>query len=235
MLDFKNRITSLTRKFCLHIFFLFFFAGCVSVPEATSEFDIVLGDDYVAPIHKYSEKKLPARILFLPVQTNIEKSYANDFIVRFTNEFRGAALIVPPSWGPRNVPPTRLEAENLAMENNCDLILFMKLLQPSPYPPLQLVVDITLQRVGDDMVYWQGVADYDTSINRVANSARRYLQKHLNKANTPDKSLNILRNNRLFIQFTAWHLGQHLNRLSQSAPPPPSETPKPAETQRNRK
>jgi hypothetical protein len=196
--------------------------ACTSIEDVTSDYDFVLGADYVAPIHKLTEELPSARILFLPIQKNITPVYTQNFIEKFIAGLTERNLILPSSWGERTIAPSRVEVERLAQENKCDAVLFVTLEQISAYPPLHVKADVVLQKISNDQVLWSGVANYDAGQDDVASSARRYVQQKLKKTSAPDKSLSILRNNYLFIQFVASHLAQHLNRLS-APPPPPTE------------
>ncbi|MFZ5807454.1 MAG: hypothetical protein ACOY3I_09655 [Verrucomicrobiota bacterium] len=194
--------------------------GCTSIEDVTSDYDFVLGADYVAPVRKLSEELPPSRILFLPIQKNITPAYTQNFVEKFTAGLTERNLILPSTWGERKSVPSREEVERLAQESKCEVVLFVTLEQISVYPPLHLKADVMLQKISNDQVLWSGVANYDAGQDDVASSARRYVQQKLKKTSAPDKSLSILRNNYLFIQFAASHLAQHLNRLA--APPPPS-------------
>lgn len=195
------------------------FQGCTAIDEVSSEYDFVLGKNYQVPVRKIRDEYPPARILFLPIQKDIPANYAETFIGKFISTYEARTLVTPESWENRKEAPSREEVQMLAQKNQCGYVLFITLQQFSAYPPLHIKADVVLQRAANDQVLWEGIANYDASHDDVASSARRYLQQKLKKTDAPDKSLYILRNNNLFVQFAGWHLARHLTYLSDPMTP----------------
>lgn len=197
-----------------------FFQGCSAVPEATADYDFVIGENYVAPIKKVNDVKVPENILLIPIPERIPSHYYREFVSKFVSYYKERSLILPPGWEKYEGCPTPSEVQGLVEDTLCDAILFLKIDQTSAYPPLRIVTDVTLQLVKNDEALWKGTADYDANQELVSNSARRFLQRKLQKPKAPDKSLSILNNNYLFIHFAAWHLANRLNELTSPLPSP---------------
>lgn len=206
------------------LFLPIIFQSCTAVPEATADYDIVFGDDYAPPIKKLTDTKVPEAVLLIPIPQKISSDYYKEFVSKFVTYYKERSLILPPGWKKWTQCPTPAEVQSLVQDTMSDAILFLKIEQPSAYPPMRIKVDVTLQLVKNDYILWEGAADYDAAQETVANSARRFLQKKLRRPNDPDKSLTILKNNYLFIHFAAWNLAKKLNELTN--PPPDPNAPK---------
>lgn len=190
----------------LAVFFML--QGCVAVSEITSDYDIVLGKNFAPPIHRYSQD-IPIQALFIPVFDS-----KNENIVVDEFEKNLVLLRLIPTGQSFTSAPTKEEVQALASRYKCDVVLFLKVDHTREYPPPFFTIKIVLQRVDNGFVLWEGAINYDGSQRLVANSARRYTQKILNKQVTIDKSLEILRDNTIFARFVGWHVAQSLNTWS---------------------
>jgi hypothetical protein len=217
------------KKIVLFISLIFFttllFIGCASYNELMHEsgFDVVIGDNYEPAITKWSANR-PATVLFLPMQKGVDPVYSRLFFEEFQKRFIGLQWIVPRDWDMPYQLPKQLKINDLVKKYGCDAILMIKMEHLSAYPPIRVTAEVILEQVEDGLTLWKGVADYDAGEETVANSARRYTQKVLNRKDAPDSSLYILRDNRQFIPFAAYDLAMFLNGFSA---PKPTVIPKP--------
>lgn len=219
----------------LVVFATFSLSGCGTLHEATSDFDVVLGPNYTPPIELKSDF-LPHRTLLVAVQTKGVDGGMNPFLDDFRARFAAFPIELYDADKPLLMEnPQRGDVIAAARHKLCDAILYLNLRQESVYTPVRLTAEVILQQVDTGLVIWKGTADYDTQLQPVTNSARRYTQKIEGRKEAPDRSLAILSDPDRFSHFAAWDLSQYLNTLGKYfpvivqkkapvAPPPSSET-----------
>jgi|GEM_PF-3983582 len=217
------------------VFTALFLSACGTMQDATQDFDIVIGPNYTPPIELKSDF-LPRRALLVAVETKGVEGEMNSFVDDFRARFAAFPMELYDSDKPVLMEnPQRGDVITAARQKLCDAILYLNLREESPYPPIRMTAEVVLQQVSNGLVVWKGTADYDTQLQPVANSARRYTQKIEARKVTPDRSLSILSDPDRFGHFAAWDLSQYLNTLGKYfpvivqkkapvAPPPSSDT-----------
>jgi hypothetical protein len=192
---------------------LIFIQGCASVPEFTSDFDVVLGQDYKPEIFKIIDAH-PQHVLFIPIQQGMEVEYQDILFQTLLRQIKGLNLVCDQPMKIYNEMPSMDELQGLADLHQCDAILFVRAYNHSIFTPLSITINVVLERVGDGAILWKGIGQYDSLDKTVANAARRYTQKVAQKQYEPDRSLAILRSNPEFLQFVAYNLSQNLDELA---------------------
>lgn len=203
-----------TRMF-LVLFIMSFFTAC-AVNELTHDFDMVTGDNFVAPLNRYPGG-IPSRVLILPITGSIQVSYKQIFLNdMMTTLHQGRDFLVVSNSEDliknADLKITQEEAMAKAIEQRCDAVLYISLLNQAVFPPLRLTVRVLMTDVHTGKIVLDGMLDYDTQNELVSNSARRFYQSRLQRTDAPDKSLSILSQNQLFLRFVGYDVGKAILR-----------------------
>jgi hypothetical protein len=200
--------------------------SCSAVPEVSSEFDFVLGEDYKPPIFEISKESFEKPLIVL-VQSGRENPAIDAWFQTLQRGILSFEYAVAPEIYKQ--VPRREVIDSLAQQHGCDTVLLIQVKHFSAYTPLRLWVDVVLERLEDGLTLWKGSADYDTGNRFVSNSARRYVQRLQQRTNAIDKSLSALRHVPTFLDYTAYDLAVHFDRLvaerAIELPPVPKSTP----------
>ncbi len=198
-------------------------SACSAMRETTQDLDHVFGPDYVAQV-KVSGAVHPKRILLLPFGGSVTVEQKEEFERQFVSKLGESVTVVPWSYGMgmnRLVMPSEGEVQGRARELGCDAILHVEASDHRPYPPVRVVVR-TILEAPDGSVLARTFGDYDAQDKSVANSARRYDQRKLQKTLDADRSMSILRSDRLFLRFAADHMAGTVLQLITSSLTVPS-------------
>ena len=203
-----------TRMF-LVLFIMSFFTAC-AVNELTHDFDMVTGDNFVAPLNRYPGG-IPSRVLILPITGSIQISYKQIFLNdMMTTLHQGRDFLVVSNSEDliknADLKITQEEAMAKAIEQRCDAVLYISLLNQAVFPPLRLTVRVLMTDVQTGKIVLDGMLDYDVQNELVSNSARRFYQSRLQRIDAPDKSLSILSQNQLFLRFVGYDVGKAILR-----------------------
>ena len=187
-----------------------YLAGCAT-EEVKREQDHVFGAEYRPVIHR-EKGKMPSKILYIRPH-GLSPEQDADFKRNFSASVAPSIVLVD-ATGPlveesRPVPSEKeLKAKATTLE--CEGILYVKLKDHRPYPPIRVIVEIILEDLtGEVLVQFTG--DYDGQVVSVANAARRFYQSKLQRTSDPGKSMSILGSDSLFLRFAADNSAQTLN------------------------
>ncbi len=197
------------------ILLVFCLTSC-AVKELTHDFDFVTGEDFIAPLNRYPGG-IPSRVMMLPLTGPVQFSYKQIFLNDFMSTLhQGRDFLIVPSTDDllnnRALGMTQEDAMGRAIAQHCDAILYLSLLNQSVYPPLRLTVKVLMTDVKSGKIILDGMLDYDVQNELVANSARRFYQSRLQRADVPEKSLGILSQNPLFLRFVGYDVGKAILR-----------------------
>lgn len=203
-----------TRMFFI-VFVMCFFTAC-AVNELTRDFDMVTGENFVAPLNRYPGG-IPSRVLILPITGSIQASYKQIFLNdMMTTLHQGRDFLIVSNSEDliknTNLKLTQEEAMAKALEQRCDAVLYISLLNQAVFPPLRLTVRVLMTDVNTGKIVLDGMLDYDVQNELVSNSARRFYQSRLQRSESPDKSLSILSQNQLFLRFVGYDVGKAILR-----------------------
>ncbi len=192
-----------------------FFSAC-AVKEITHDFDMVTGENFIAPLNRYPGE-IPSRVLMLPLTGLMQVSYKqiilNDLM---TTLHQGRDFLIvsynEDLLSQSNLKITIDQAMEKAKDQNCDAVLYLSMMNQSVYPPLRLTVKVLMTDVHTKKILLDGMLDYDTQNELICNSARRFYQTRLQKTDSPEKSLSILSQNQLFLRFIGYDVGKAILR-----------------------
>ncbi len=192
-----------------------FFTAC-AVNELTKDFDMVTGENFIAPLNRYPGG-IPSRVLILPVTGMTQVSYKQIFLNDLmTTLHQGRDFLIisyhDDLLTQSNLKITQEQANSRAIEQKCDAVLYLSLLNQSVYPPLRLTVKVLMTDIHTGKILLDGMLDYDVQNELVSNSARRFYQTRLQKTESPEKSLSILSQNQLFLRFVGYDVGKAILR-----------------------
>jgi hypothetical protein len=192
------------------------FLSACAVNEMTKDFDMVTGENYIAPLNRYPGG-IPSRVLMLPLTGSVQYSYKQVFLNDFMSTLhQGRDFLVVPAvddlLASTTLGMTQEEVRGRALSQNCDAILYVSLLNPSAFPPLRMTVKVLMTDVQSGKIIMDGMLDYDAQNELVSNSARRFYQSHLQRTDSPDKSLGILTQNPLFLRFVGYDVSKAILR-----------------------
>lgn len=205
---------------------LLLLGGCIAYEEIQKEMDFVIGKGYTPPIDKGAQY-VPRRILLLPVTGPIDDRYKREFINTFRAVLNDQEHWTVVDWPDGTLGRSKLEilpeeAAEMAARLQCDAILFVRLEDASLYPPLRLCVRYTLEESVSRRIIVAAFQDYDTNNKRVANSARSFYQTRLNRHESPERSLIILKSNPPFMKYVASASAESLKEAVQASPAQPA-------------
>ncbi|MGC8886398.1 MAG: hypothetical protein ACP5MG_04480 [Verrucomicrobiia bacterium] len=210
------------------LFFLMIISGCTTVNLS----DTVIGPDYI-PTNIYTNAAPPLktvrRVAVLPITTS-GKDISSDYIyknyqpilmgelfkVKKFEVFEINSELLRELTGRREwMAEEKLPIDffnKLRDSTGCDAVLFAKVTLYKPYPPVAMGWNIKLVESDSARILWSCDEVFNGGTESVANSARRYYQRHLNLGAPGSDSRTILRTPRQFAQYVCYEL---LSRLPQ--------------------
>jgi hypothetical protein len=104
-------------------------------------------------------------------------------------------------WSAEDALPTNI-VKTIREAVGCDAILFTRMTQYRPYPPIAIGWSLKMIECKESQVIWSVDEMFDAGDGTVANAARRYYQENLHQPEPLSDSRSILASPRRFGQYT---------------------------------